>query len=510
MLTWLSATAQLTEQQQIQKLNLVYQQLRSNYVDDVPLEPLVQEAIIATLKRLDPHSSYLDSEQMANLRQRLRGEFAGVGIRYIMHRDTLVVRGVIEHSPAERAKIEPNDRITAIDNRSIVGISLDSIPKLLRGKVGSTTTIRVVRRGEPNTLNISLKRDIIESSAITTSFSINSIGYIAISKFSKPLASEFLAAYRRLGDIKSLIIDLRDNSGGAITSAIDLTGLFLSKGDVIVSTEGRTNSIVYDKKKDGPLRDIPLVVIINEGSASASEIFAGAIQDHDRGVIVGRTSFGKGLVQRVIDFKDGSGMTLTVARYKTPSGRIIQRPYTMGQGDEYMHDTIRYMHPGSIPHNDTLLFATLKRGRRVYGGGGITPDIYIDNNAVRLSQSVVKAHSEACFEHTAIDIWDHISADELIANYPTVKQFYDNYQISDTIKGFFIHSSGISSDSLSAPDCSFIRVMILATMAEHLYGGDARYYIYNIGFDPMVRRAQSLASDTEEIERVLRGVESID
>lgn len=503
LLTHLCAIAQLTEQQQIQKLNYVYQQIRNNYVDDVPLEPLVEEAIKATLKELDPHSTYLSCDEMISLRTRLRGEFAGVGIRYIVHNDTIVVRGTIRNSPAEQAKVRPNDRIVAINGRNAIGIESDSVSVLLRGDVGSHVDIDIVRRSNDKQLNIKLKRASIESSAITASYRIGDVGYISISKFSNPLAAEFLTSYRKLGNITSLIVDLRDNGGGVITSAIDLSGLFLKKGDIIVSTTGRTNDVVYDKKKDGQLSDIPLVVIINEQSASASEIFAGAIQDHDRGVIVGHTSYGKGLVQKVIDLKDGSGVSLTIARYKTPSGRIIQRPYSMGKGDEYKRDTLRYMHPDSIPHVHQALYTTLKYGRKVYGGGGITPDVYINTDSVMLSKPLAKAYSEAIFEHTDVDIWDKISTKDIVTKYPTVEDFGSRYVLDDQIMELFYNRAGLRSDDLTPIDHAFIKTMILAAMAERLYGNNARHYIYNIGFDSMAQRALDIATDTKLYSKIL-------
>ena len=416
----ISASAQLTEQQQIQKLNYVYQHLRNNYVDDVPLEPLVEEAIKATLRELDPHSTYLSKEQMSALQTHLRGKFAGIGIRYIIHNDTVVVRSTMEHSPAQQAEIRLNDRIVAINNQPIVGLATDSVATLLRGEADTKVMLSVVRRDESKTMDITLLRRDIESSAISASFRVRDVGYIAIDRFSKPLAVEFLKAYEELGDIKSLVVDLRNNGGGAITSAIDLSGLFLKKGDVIVSTEARTGNVVYDKKRDGVILDMPLVVIINESSASASEIFAGAIQDHDRGIIVGRTSFGKGLVQKVIDLKDGTGISLTIARYKTPSGRTIQRPYQMGGRSEYMGDTTRFMHPDSVAHDPELMFTTLKLGRKVYGGGGITPDIYIDTDTIKLSERVTKLYAESVFEHAAVEIWDRLSPCAMREQYPTI------------------------------------------------------------------------------------------
>lgn len=501
----LCALAQFTEQQQIQKLNYVYQHIRNNYVDDVPLEPLVEEAIIATLKELDPHSTYLSKEQMTSLRTRIQGEFAGIGIKYIMHHDTIVVRRVIDHSPAERAKIQINDRIVAIDNMNVIGLRADSIASLLRGDKDTKLSLGIARRGEPKLLDIKLSRDIIESSAIASAFRIGSVGYISASHFSKPLASEFLKAYRELGDIESLIVDLRDNGGGAITSAIDLTGLFLSEGDVIVSTEGRTNSIVYDKKRGRTYVDTPLVVIINENSASASEIFAGAIQDHDRGVVVGRTSFGKGLVQRVIDLKDGSGICLTTARYKTPSGRVIQRPYTMGKGEEYHVDSMRFLHPDSIAHNPELMFTTLKRGRKVYGGGGITPDIYTEDRPLDISAGIVKLYNDAIFEHTAIELWDRVSPAHLLKHYPTAQCFATNFVIDNDLMEMFYLTSKCSMSDFTELDTKFIATMLKATIAEQLYGDWARYYIYCQEFDTILQRALEVATTPSLYNQVLCG-----
>lgn len=497
-----SASAQLTEQQQIQKLNYVYQQIRNNYVDDVPLEPLVEEAIKATLKELDPHSTYLSKEQMTNLRTRIRGEFAGIGIRYIVHNDTVVVRNIIERSPAQRANIELNDRIVTINDQSIIGLSTDSIATLLKGEQNTKVSLGIARRGEGKALKINLQRNIIESSAISAAFRIGDVGYISVSKFSKPLVAEFLKAYRELGNIQSLVVDLRDNSGGAITAAIDLSGLFLAEGDVIVSTEGRATNIVYDKKKDGPLRDIPLVVIINENSASASEIFAGAIQDHDRGVIVGRTSFGKGLVQRVIDLKDGSGVCLTIARYKTPAGRIIQRPYTMGEGDEYQSDSTRFMHPDSIAHAPELMFTTLKCGRKVYGGGGITPDIYIENSNIELSPRVAELYYRAAFDHFVVDIFDSYSPKAMLEQYPTIEEFSSKLQIDNSIIEHFKAENKYSSEEFTALDKEFISVMIKATIAE-IYGDEARQQIYYKAFDFVMQRALEIAENKTEYEQII-------
>ena len=491
----ISASAQLTEQQQIQKLNYVYQHLRNNYVDDVPLEPLVKEAIKATLRELDPHSTYLSKEQMSALQTHLRGKFAGIGIRYIIHNDTVVVRSTMEHSPAQQAEIRLNDRIVAIDNQPIVGLATDSVATLLRGEAGTKVVLSVVRRDESKAMDITLLRRDIESSAISASFRVRDVGYIAIDRFSKPLAVEFMKAYEELGDIKSLVVDLRNNGGGAITSAIDLSGLFLRKGDVIVSTEARTGNVVYDKKRDGVILDMPLVVIINESSASASEIFAGAIQDHDRGIIVGRTSFGKGLVQKIIDLKDGTGISLTIARYKTPSGRTIQRPYQMGGRSEYMGDSTRFMHPDSVAHDPELMFTTLKLGRKVYGGGGITPDIYIDTDTIKPSERVTKLYAESVFEHAAVEIWDRLSPCAMREQYPTIEDFNTSYTPDDGMVELLCSCGNCQLSDFTPLDQQFIRLMLKATLAEQIYGSSARSYIYGLGFDHTMQQALSLAEN---------------
>ena len=495
------ASAQLSEQQQVQKLNLAYQHIRNHYVDDVKLEPLVDEAIKATLKELDPHSQYLTREEMERFRARLNGEFAGVGIRYIIHNDTLVVRSVLPNSPASRVGIMPNDRIVSIDNNNVVGIDIEETQRLLQGAADSKLSIDIVRRKEHKPLNISIKRDYIESKGVSDSYRIGDVGYIAISTFTKQLSSEVYSAYKALGDIKSLVIDLRDNGGGSLTAGIDLSSMFLTKGDLIASTDGKIGSNTYYKRQDRITITTPLVVIINEGSASASEIFAGAIQDHDRGVLVGRTSFGKALVQRIYDLKDGSGLILTIARAKTPSGRTIQRPYQMGKGEEYRKDKARYMHPDSISHDNDLVFYTLHSGRKVYGGGGITPDIYITPDSITLSQTIVEAHNSAIFEHAIIDYLDIAEIDSLKKKHPTIEDFSNNYTLDTELLNIF--NAYIGEAELTDIDKRFISVMLRSLIAEHLYGSDARYYIYSIDFDNTLNQAIAVANDKELIQLIL-------
>lgn len=479
MCCW-AVEAQQHNQQQIQKLTQLYSYIRSNYVDELDLKPLVEEAMRATISELDPHSSYLTREDMTAMRSRIRGTFAGVGIKYTLHNDTIVVRGTIPNSPAESAKIRPNDRITAVAGRSVIGITTDSLATLLRGDAGTKVEIEVARRGEDNNLKIKLQRAFIESSAISTAFRIGNVGYIAVSHFSKPVAEEFLSAYRDLGDVESLVVDLRDNGGGAITGAIDLTGLFLMKGDVMLSTEGRNNNMVYDKKRDGVLCDMPLVVLINENSASASEIFAGAIQDHDRGVIIGRRSYGKGLVQRVAEFNDGSGLCLTIARYKTPSGRIIQRPYRMGEGEAYHSDTLRYQEPDAAMLDTLPQFTTLKQGRVVYGGGGIIPDIYIGIDPERVARRITPEE----VGRAIVVFYDRMSQEEIREHYPTLEEYAERCDLGMAL----------------SPEATEI---VKAQIAEEVYGAGAYYHIYGHKHDAVLQRAVSVATSQEKIEEIV-------
>ena len=497
------ASAQYSEQQQIQKLNYVYQQIRNNYVDDVPLDPLVEEAIKATLGELDPHSSYLDKEAMAAMDNRMRGEYAGIGIRYSKYRDTIIVRSTVDGSPARRARVEINDRIISVNNQSVVGLSLDSVASLFKGAPNSKVSFDIVRRGSGKVLKFTIKRQVIESSAIDAHFRIGDVGYISIGKFSKPASSEFLKAYNELGDIKSLVVDLRGNGGGALTSAIELTGLFLKKGDVIVSVEGRTSSIVYDNKRDGHIIDIPVVVIIDEDSASASEIFAGAIQDHDRGVVIGHVSFGKGLVQRLIDLKDGTGISLTIARYKTPSGRVIQRPYTMGERESYGRDTMRYLHPDSIARDSSLMFKTLKRGRSVYGGGGITPDLYVVHENSELSERVMNIGDLSAFVHVAIEIFDRASPKSILDDYPTYVDFYNGFELSKEYYELFYSMIDSKPQDFTEYDKHFFRAMIMAVLAQQLYDDCGKSYVYGLMFDKMMLEALDIACSSQRYEQIL-------
>ena len=500
------ASAQKSEQQrQIEKLNLVYQQIRNAYVDDVPLGPLVEEAIRATIKELDPHSTYLTKKELEAMRSRMKGQFAGVGMSFMSYRDTVVVRGVNSDSPAERSGLRLNDRIVSVDGRDVIGIDSDSIMSLLRGDEGTELTLGIRRRGEAKELTINITRDVIQRSAIDAAFRIGDIGYISATSFSRPLAVDFMREYYGLGDVKALIVDLRDNGGGIIGSAIDLTSIFLKKGDLIVSTDGRIDHEVCYRNNKPHSIDIPLVVLINESSASASEIFAGAIQDHDRGVIVGRTSFGKGLVQRTFELGDGSGINLTIARYKTPSGRLIQRPYTMGESEAYRRDTMRFIHPDSLEYDPELMFTTLKRGRKVYGGGGITPDIFCEESYPQISDEMLEMVESGLITQLRIELWDGVKVETLSERYPTFEDLLAEDEMDGEIIEIFEKLTKCRYSELSDIDKLYLSTMIRAEIASQLFGKSAQRYVVGRVVDDVLKRAVELLESPEEYERVLSG-----
>jgi len=303
------------------------------------------------LEELDPHSAYIGAEEMKGVQESFDGEFSGIGVEFNVLRDTEIVVNTIAGGPAERVGVRANDRIVRIDTLDAVGMSRTDVPKHLRGKTGTKVGIDVVRHGTPGQLHFVIVRDKIPLNTVDASYLAGEgIGYIKVNRFGRTTMDEFTEAYRKLGRPEGLILDLRGNGGGLLEQAIGMAGFFLPRGAVIVSTEGRAvPASSFRAQTNGEDLKGRLVVLIDESSASASEIVAGAVQDWDRGVVVGRPSFGKGLVQRQIGLSDGSAVRITVARYHTPSGRVIQRPYEKGKRREYYLDHLRrYDDAGAI------------------------------------------------------------------------------------------------------------------------------------------------------------------
>ena len=385
----ISNTLSAQSNQAARKLQLAEFAISRLYVDEVNEEELVEKAITSMLEELDPHSTYTNAEEARKMNEPLEGEFEGIGIQFQMMEDTLLVVQPVSGGPSEKVGILAGDRITAVEDTLIAGVkmSTEEIMSRLRGPKGSVVKLTVIRRDIDEPLTFEVKRDKIPIYSLDASYMIApTIGYIRLNKFGANTIEEFQAALSKLQGqgMKDLILDLQGNGGGYLNAAIDLANEFLPQKSLIVYTEGKASKrSEFVAKGNGNFLKGKLVVLVDEYSASASEIVSGAIQDWDRGTIVGRRTFGKGLVQRPIDLPDGSMIRLTIARYYTPSGRCIQKPYEKGEEEDYDNELVKrlehgeLMHADSIHLPDSLMFKTKRLGRTVYGGGGIMPDYFV-------------------------------------------------------------------------------------------------------------------------------------
>lgn len=378
------------------KLNALLRIIDDQYVDTVNMGELVEEAMPQILSELDPHSSYIPAKDLEAVNADLKGSFSGIGIQFTIQNDTIHVNSVIQGGPSEKVGLMAGDRIIEIDDSAFVGkiVTNSEAMKRLKGEKGSKVKLGVYRPGEKDLLHFTVIRGNIPVKSIDADYMINEkVGYIKVNKFGETTYPELLIALAKLNqkNCEGLIVDLRGNTGGYMAAAIQMVNEFLPNNRLIVYTQGRKSPREdYNSNGTGSNQKMPLVVLVDEGSASASEIFAGAIQDNDRGTIVGRRSFGKGLVQQPIEFSDGSAIRLTIARYYTPSGRCIQKPYEKGKESEYELDLLtRYEHgeffsADSIKQDETEVYHT-RLGRLVYGGGGIMPDIFVPQDTTGMT-----------------------------------------------------------------------------------------------------------------------------
>ncbi len=370
------------------KLNDLLRIIDDKYVDTVSMDNLVEKAMPQILAELDPHSIYFSAKDVEESNAELKGHFSGIGVSFSIHKDTICINNVIKGGPSEKVGLMPGDRIIAVDDSAFVGkmVNNNSAMRKLKGEKGSSLKIGIYRPGVKETLSFVVVRGDIPVKSVDSYYMItDNTGYVRINKFAETTYAETMIAIATLQQqgAKSLIIDLRGNGGGYMGPAVQIINEFLPKDRLIVYTEGRKSPREeYRSDGRGTNQNTPLVLLTDELSASASEIFSGAIQDNDRGLIIGRRTFGKGLVQQSIDFRDGSSMRLTVARYYTPSGRCIQKPYVRGEEAEYESDILNRFNHGeffsqdSIKPDTTEIYHT-STGRKVYGGGGIMPDIFV-------------------------------------------------------------------------------------------------------------------------------------
>jgi len=480
----------LADKQEIEKIVAAMQIIDLAYVDSVDMEEIVANAIIKSLKELDPHSAYISKEELQKANEPLEGSFEGIGVSFQLFQDTILVISPVPGGPSEKLGILSGDKIVKINNEDATGDKVDNqwVMDRLRGKKGTTVDVSIYRKGKNNLLEFTIVRDKIPLNSIDAYFmAAPDIGYIRLNRFSKTSIEEFTTASNALKSqgMSKLILDLRGNSGGFLNTAIDLADEFLDNGKLILYTEG-THSLRQDfyASPAGNFEKGKLIVIVDEASASASEIVAGAIQDWDRGIVIGRRSFGKGLVQRPFNLPDGSVIRLTTARYFTPTGRCIQRPYENGTEEYYQDFSKRFEHgeylfADSIKFPDSLKFET-PRGRVVYGGGGIMPDVFIPWDSTMFSDYYVELRRKSVLSNFALQYVEENRAN-LNEQFPSVGSFNLKFFLDSAMITEFqalAEKDGVKFDEAGWKTSGLlINIQIKALIARNLWDISAFYEI---------------------------------
>jgi carboxyl-terminal processing protease len=486
------------------KLNTMEEVLdyvQAKYVDTVNVGQLEEGAIGDILEHLDPHSTFIPASDLKNVNQELEGNFEGIGIEFFLVADTITVVNVISGGPAEQVGLQAGDKIITINDTSFTGEHIQDIDVVnhLRGPKGSKVTVGIKRRGVLKALSFTITRDKIPMYSIDASYMIDDkTGYIKINRFSETTYDEFINAVKKLklDGMKELVIDLRQNGGGLLNAATDITDELLDQQKLMVYTKGRVYSrLDYKTRVLGEYEEGPLAVLIDEGSASASEIVAGAMQDWDRAVIVGRRSFGKGLVQEQYGLSDGSALRLTVAKYYTPSGRCIQKPYDHNISNYYGEVVNRYhdgevLNADSVHLNDTVKYYTSK-GRVVYGGGGIMPDVFVpldtSNNGNEFLTAVLNQGLIQQFSYS----WFHDHA-AMLSAFSSINDYRKNYQVSGDVFNAFINYAAKNNVKGNEDEenraRNFIELRIKAFFAREKFSSDSFYRVVN-DEDPVIGAA---------------------
>ncbi|MBK7131213.1 MAG: S41 family peptidase [Crocinitomicaceae bacterium] len=490
------------------KFNTILELIEDKYVDSVDHDMLIESSIQGMIEKLDPHSAYIPPQDLEAVNEQLEGNFGGIGIRFLIHDDTLVATHVLAGSPSEQSGMKPGDRLLAVDDTVItnIGLTNERVMSLLKGKEGSKVKVKIYRKGK--TENLTITRGTIPISSIDAAIMLNQeVGFIKLNSFTYNSGEEFNLAAQELKSkgMKKLIFDLRNNGGGSMSAATDIADEFLEDGKLIVYTEGRKSPREnYNATKRGILEDVELIVLINSLSASASEIVAGAIQDNDRGLVMGRRSFGKGLVQTQEEFTDGSALRLTISRYYTPTGRSIQKPY--GDGVDYESDYFNrfesgeLMHEDSIKHDESLKYTT-PAGRTVYGGGGIYPDVFIPNDTAGASYYLTELYYESIFNHFAIKYLDKFRS-----TFTTFEKFDKSFFVTENMFNEFINYATKLGVTYNQNDVlvskTVIKNRIKAEIARHLWNDNGYYAVY-LEDDLDVQRALSEFSKGLHISELL-------
>lgn len=505
-----------------QKLRMAELIVADYYVDTVNENKLVETAIKSMLEELDPHSQYSTAEETRELNEPLAGNFSGIGITFNMNKDTLYVIQTVSGGPSERVGILAGDRILSVNDTAIAGVKMknSAIMKRLRGPKGTNVDVKVLRRnaGASDTIDFRITRADIPIYSVDAAYMADPhTGYIRINRFAAETANEFATAVKDLKKqgMDRLILDLSDNGGGYLNAAVEILGELLEPGQMTVYTEGR-NSPRYDYKarpnSGKPLfGDGRLVVMANQYSASASEITSGAVQDWDRGVIVGRRTFGKGLVQRPFPFPDGSMMRLTVAHYYTPTGRDIQKPYRNGDSEGYRHDIIdrlnsgELMHADSIKYIDSLKVKTLRSGRSIYGGGGISPDVFVPLDTADFTKYYRDVVAKGAINQFTIKYVDD-NRKELKKRYGTDSEFVNGFEVSremlDSLYALAAKEGVEPNEEQARQSEPLFRMNIKALIGRDLYDQSTYFKVYN-RYDPIFREALRVIN-SDEYDSILK------
>ena len=506
------AFSQETQKQDADLMRLyeAYTYIERMYVDSVDTKKISQAAIIGMIKELDPHTSFIPAEDVERADQSINGSFVGVGIQFNILRDTLLVVNPIPGGPSEKVGIRAGDKIIEVDGEPIAGTGLKNsgVRKRLLGEKGSKVNI-VILRGKDESIKYTITRDNIPLNSVVSSYMIDDkVGYIKLTSFSRTTKDEVVEAIKALKKegMKDLIFDLESNGGGLLGAAKSVADEFLTDNKLIVFSKGRTQprmDLIADKK--GNFENGRLVVLIDENSASASEIVAGAMQDWDRGLIVGRRSFGKGLVERPIMLSDGSELRLTIARYYTPSGRWIQKPYhdLEAYQNDYLHrfENGELMHRDSIQLPDSLKYETLIKKRTVYGGGGIMPDIFVPLDTMEYSEYYKKLSRSGTINSFSLD---YVNKNRVRLNetYGDVDAFIANFKMDQKVMDeFFKYATDMDSSLVFvqadyAVSEDLLKHRIKAMVAENLWGFGAFYKIFNVKNEVFMKAYESLSDGT--------------
>lgn len=493
--SFLPLSAQLKSDSPLRKLQLAEMAITNFYVDSVNEQKLSEDAIRGMLKGLDPHSTYTDAKETKAMNEPLQGDFEGIGVQFNMIEDTLVVIQPIVNGPSQKVGILSGDRIVSVNDSTIAGVKMPRIDimKMLRGKKGTKVKLGVVRRGVSNILTFVVTRDKIPVHTLNAAYMIRpGVGYICLESFGMKTHKEFMDAVKELEKqgMKSLILDLQDNGGGYLQAAVQIANEFLKDNEMIVYTEGRNvRRQNYKAIGNGRLQKMRVYVLVNEFTASAAEIVTGAIQDNDRGTVVGRRTFGKGLVQRPFDFPDGSMMRLTIAHYYTPSGRCIQKPYKKGDLKDYEMDLEKRLKHGELTNPDSIhfdssqKFYTLRNHRVVYGGGGIMPDYFVPLDTTKYT----KYHRLLAAKNIIMNAYlKYVDANRttLKGLYKSFDTFNKNYVVPQSLLDTIIAEG--KKEKVEPKDKAeltatmpYIKVQLKALVARDLWDMNEYYRVWN-------------------------------